>query len=82
MCNLKELIDLRKENAELKLKIEQKESEMHYILAQVVEHMPNPIVLTDFNSRITYVNKSLESHMGYARAKLMNEPVVILNVEK
>ncbi|MTI83871.1 MAG: PAS domain S-box protein [Firmicutes bacterium] len=79
---MKELIDLRKENAELKLKLEQKESEMHYILAQVVEHLPNPIVLTDFNSRITYVNKSLESHTGYTRAELMNEPVVILNAEK
>lgn len=42
-------------------------------LSQVVEQSPNPILITNLNCQIEYVNDAMLSYVGYSREKLIGQ---------
>ncbi len=47
-------------------------------LAEVVEHSPNIVIITDFRRRIVYVNPAFERITGYSGALILGQPANVL----
>jgi len=56
-------------------------NKMQGILADLVENLPNGIIVTDLDSRIIYVNKAIEKLTGYQHRELIGQFPVIFNAE-
>jgi len=80
--------EIRKLNEELEKRVHERTSELENQIAerkkteaqlrQVIESMPNAIVMSDQNSKITLVNTLVEKLFGYDREELIGQPVDIL----
>lgn len=74
---------LIEENRQLRRQINElsQKDKLYGILANLVEGLPNGIVVTDLESRIIYVNKAIEQLTGYQRQEVIGRYPGLLNCE-
>lgn len=77
---IRELAELRQRVKELE-KSEEKNRNLRYILAAVIDNLSEGIIVTDFSGSIIYVNKATEILSGYYSQELFRKSPGILNGE-
>jgi len=74
---IEELARLRREIARL-----QRDNKRQYLRAQLVESLPEDIVITDLEGNIVDVNKAAELSTGYSRRELTGKNPIIFNASE
>ena len=81
---INELVELRQQVFELRVSAanNRQNGNMQHVLAEVIENMPDGIIVTDTNGQMIYVNSALEKLHGFSRNELIGKfPTILVSDE-